>query len=321
MIKLAFIGYGSVASGLLQVLREKHSEHPFVLTGIHRRQGTAYGPFDSGDPVFGPRALTTGEFLDRCGADVLVELTTLNPENGEPAITHIREAFARKMHVVTANKGPVAFAFDALMKEAEAAGVRFLFESAVMDGAPVFNMVRHNLPGVQVTGFTGVLNSTTKVIIDAMECGASFEDGIRHAQRLGITEENYEFDTQGWDAAAKTAALANVFLGANTTPANVVREGIHGFTAERIRVLAAQGQTVRLVSRGQKTDAGIYLQVKPEILHRQDILASIGGTSNLILLHTDRMGILGTVSISPGVEQTSYGVYIDLLELVRYPSL
>lgn len=320
MIKLAIVGYGSVARGLLRVLSEKFAEHPFLVTGIHRRKGTAYGPFPDGEPIFGPAASSTEEFLDRCGADVLVELTTLNPQDGEPAITHIRQALARKMHVVTANKGPVAFAYDALSREAREQGVRFLFESAVMDGSPVFNMVRHNLPGVVVSGFTGVLNSTTQIIIDAMECGASFADGVRHAQRLGIAEENYAFDTEGWDSAAKTAALANVLLDARVTPADVVREGIEGFSAERVRVLATQGQTVRLVSRGRRTDEGVFLQVRPEILSRQDILAAVGATSNLILFDTDRMGTLGMVSIFPKVEQTAYGVYIDLLELVRYPS-
>ena len=318
-VKIALIGYGNVARGLVRILREKRAEHSFEIVGIHRRQGSVCGVFDPENPIFLPDRPTVHEFLDRCKADVLVELTTLNPESGQPAISYIQEALRRRMHVVSANKGPVAFAYDELAAHAKAQGVRYLYESAVMDGAPVFNMVRHTLPGVKILGFTGVLNSTTKLIIDAMECGASFEDGVKHAQRLGVAEENYEYDTQGWDAAAKTAALANVFLGAKTTPAEVVRQGIHGFTAERVRTLASQGQTVRLVSRGEQTADGIKLQVKPEILPRQDLLASVGGTSNLILLHTDRMGTLGTISISPIVEHTAYGVYIDLLELVRYP--
>lgn len=324
-MRIALIGYGNVAQSLIRILSDKAAEHNFELVGIHRRKGTLCGYFDiftrNLAAVKFQNPLPVEEFLDNCRADVLVELATLNPESGEPAISYTLEALRRGMHVVSANKGPVAFAFDELAAEARQNNVRFLFESAVMDGAPVFNMVRHTMPGVEIVGFTGVLNSTTKLIVDAMECGASFEDGVRHAQRLGVAEENYEYDTQGWDSAAKTAALANVLLAAKTNPKRVVREGIHGFSAERVRALAAQGQTVRLVSRAERTSHGIHLQVKPEILPRQDLLASVGGTSNLILLHTEQLGTIGTISISPGVQQTAYGVYVDLLELARYPLL
>ena len=128
----------------------------------------------------------------------------MNPVNGEPAISHIRAAFARGMHVVTANKGPIAHAYADLRDEAAGAGVQLRFESAVMDGAPVFNLWRHTMPGAQVLGFTGVLNSTTKVIIEAMERGGSFEDGLAEARRMGITEADGAYDVDGWDAAAKT---------------------------------------------------------------------------------------------------------------------
>ena len=84
-----------------------------------------------------------------------MELTTLNPATGQPAIDHIRSAFARGMHVVTANKGPIAHAYADLRDEAQRRGLMFRFEATVMDGAPVFNQVRNNLPGVQVMGFTG----------------------------------------------------------------------------------------------------------------------------------------------------------------------
>src|ERR1700722_3574633 len=117
------------------------------------------------------------EFLDAAQADIAVELTTLNPATGEPAIAHIRAAFARRMHVVTANKGPIAHAYADLREMAASHGVQFRFESTVMDGAPVFNLVRNNLPGVTVLGFTGTLNSTSKLVIEAMERRAPFEVG------------------------------------------------------------------------------------------------------------------------------------------------
>jgi homoserine dehydrogenase len=257
------------------------------------------------------------DFLDNAKADIAVELTPLEPSTGEPAISHIRAAFARRMHVVTANKGPIAHAYAALRDEARQAGVEFRFEATVMDGAPVFNMVRHNLPGVRVLGFTGVLNSTTKIVIDTLREGGSMEEGIRKAQRLGIAEADAGFDIDGWDSAAKTAALANVLMDAAVTPQGVNTRGIRRLTPERIQELAAKRKTVCLVSRARRTREGIHLRVRPEVLDISDILASVHGTSNLLLLHTDLMGTVGTVSISPTVDQTAYGVFSDLVDIAR----
>jgi homoserine dehydrogenase len=318
-MKIALVGYGNVGRALHRLLRRKRREFPFTVTGIHTlRHGTAINPAGlSAEPEFGARASSIEEFLDAAGADAAVELTTLNPATGEPAIAHIRAAFARRMHVVTANKGPVACAYAALREEARNAGVGFRFESAVMDGAPLFNLW-HYMPGVKVLGFTGVLNSTSKVVIETMERGGSFAEGLSAARALGITEGAGAFDIEGWDSAAKTAALANVLMDARTTPQHVSTRGIARLTPSRLAEINRQGKTVRLVSRGRRTGAdsqNMTLRVRAEVLDRGDILAATPGTSNLILFHTDLMGTFGTVSIDPQVEQTAYGVFSDLVEL------
>src|SRR5579884_4450790 len=318
-MKLALIGYGNAGRALARLLEQKRAAFPFRITAIQTlRHGAAYDAAGLPlKPKFGPAAASITEFLDRSGAELAVELTTLNPASGEPAIAHIRAAFARGKHVVTANKGPIAHAYAELREEARRAGVEFRFESTVMDGAPVFNLIRTNLPGVRVQGFTGVLNSTSKIVVQAMREGASFEDGVRQAQRMGIAEADASFDTDGWDSAAKTAVLANVLLEARRTPLDVDRRGIGRLTAERVRELATQRKTVCLVSRGRRTDDGVKLRVRAEVLDETDLLASVQGTSNLILFHTDLMGTVGTVSISPGVEQTAYGVFGDLVDIAR----
>jgi len=234
---------------------------------------------------------------------------------GEPAIGHIRAAFARGMHVVTANKGPIAHGYADLRDEAARAGVGFRFESAVMDGAPVFNLWRHTMPGVRVLGFSGALNSTSKVVIETMERGGSFEEGLAAARRMGITEADGAFDVEGWDSAAKTAALANVLMDGRVTPQQVSTRGITRLTPERIHEINGHGKTVRLISRGRRTASGLSLRVRAEVLDRCDVLACTPGTSNLILFHSDLMGTFGTLSIDPGVEQTAYGVFADLVEL------
>ena len=191
----------------------------------------------------------------------------------------------------------------------------FRFESAVMDGAPVFNLWKECLPAVKVQGFTGVLNSTSKVVIETWSAAARFEDGLAAARAMGITEADGTYDIEGWDSAAKTAALANVLMDARTTPQQVSTRGIARLTPERVREIARQGKTVRLISRGRATKSGVTLRVRAEVLDRCDILAATPGTTNLILFHTDLMGTFGTVSLEPQVEQTAYGVFSDLVNL------
>ncbi len=318
-MRLALIGYGNVGRAFARLLEAQRSAFPFRIVAVHTaRHGTAYDLHGLPAEInFGAAASSIDEFLDRAAAEVVIELTTLNPATGEPAISHIRAAFARNLPVITANKGPIAHAYRALCEEAARAGVPFRFESTVMDGAPVFNMVRNDLPGVRILGFTGALNSTTKLVIAAMRRGLSFEDGIREAQRLGIAEADAVFDTDGWDSAAKGAALANVVLDARMTPADVDRRGIGRLTPERLHELAQKRKTIVLLTRGKRTGTGVKVRVRAEVLDEDDVLATVQGTSNIILFHTDLMGTVGTVSIEPRVEQTAYGVFSDLVDIAR----
>lgn len=308
---VALAGFGQVGRALARLIRE-----PFRVTGITTaRHGELINPagIDLSCPKLGPASPSIDAFLEAAQADVLVELTPLDPTCGEPAISHIRAAFSRRIHVVTANKGPLAFAYHTLAAEARAAGVRFLFESTVMDGCPVFNLVRRCLPGIRILGFTGVLNSTTTVILEAMQQGRTFDEGVAEARRLGTAEANPTYDTDGWDAAVKTAALANVFWDARVTPLDIDRRGIGRLTPQRLHELHAAGKTVRLISRASRQGK---FRVRAEVLPQTDPLASAHGTSNLLLLHTDLMGTIGTMELAPTPVQTAYGVLADLLALV-----
>jgi homoserine dehydrogenase len=318
-LKLALIGYGNVGRAFARLLERKRAVYPNRIVAIHTaRHGTAYDPRGLPiEPAFGPPASSVDEFLAQARAEVAVEITTLNPESGEPAVSHIRAAFARHMHVITANKGPIACAYQALKQEARAAGVEFLYEATTMDGTPVFNLVRNTLPGVEILGFSGALNSTSKVIIEAMRQGQSLEDGIAEARRLGITEADPWFDIEGWDSACKAAALANVLMNAGVTPQQIDRRGIGRLTPEKLAAIEARGKSVTLLSRARKTPRGVKLRVRAEVLDRDDILAACRGTSNLLVLHTDLMGDVGVFTLKPGLDQTAYGLFSDLVEIAR----
>jgi homoserine dehydrogenase len=318
-MKLALFGYGNVARAFARLIASQHISFPFRIVAIQTlRHGTAFDqrglPLE---PEFGPYVDSIDEFLARARPDAVVELTTLNPATGEPAISHVRAAIARGKHVVTANKGPIAHAYGALKEEARQAGVEFRFESTVMDGAPVFNLVRNNLPACKIRGFTGVLNSTSNVVIEALRAGRTLEEGIEEARRMGIAEADASFDIDGWDAAAKTAALANVLMDARVTPLDVDRRGVARLTPEKLLDLKSQGKTVRLIARARTTVAGIKLRVRAEVIPETDVLASVHGTSNLLLFDTDLMGTLGMLEVNPGIEQTAYGVFSDLVDIAK----
>jgi homoserine dehydrogenase len=308
-----------VGRAFARLLETQRKVFPFRIVGIHTlRRGSAFDqrglPIE---PSYGPRCGSVEEFLDRARPEMAIELTTLNPATGEPAISHIRAAFARSLHVVTANKGPIAHAYAELIEDARRAGVEFRFESTVMDGAPVFNLVRNNLPGCRIRGFTGVVNSTTNVVIEALRRGRTLAEGIADAQKIGIAEADASYDIEGWDAAAKSAALANVLMGARLTPLDVDRRGIGRLTPEKLGELKKQRKTVRLVARARIVGEAVKLRVRAEVLEETDILASVHGTSNLLLLDTDLMGAVGMAEISPGVEQTAYGVFSDVIDIAK----
>jgi homoserine dehydrogenase len=322
-LRIALVGYGNVGRAFARLLEAKRSVYPFRIVGIMKKSGAAYDQRGLPvDPLFGPRLdgspeVAIDEFLNRARPEVVIEISPLEPETGEPAISYIRGAFLRHRHVITANKGPIAHAYADLNLEAKRAGVEFRFESTVMDGAPVFNLTKNCLPGCRIHGFKGVLNSTTKVVINAMRDGRTMQQGIAEAQAMGIAETDASYDIDGWDSAAKVAALANVILDARTNPKAVDRTGIGHLTTDELVALKAERKTVCLVSRGRRTSDGLHLSVKPEVLPDTDLIATLRGTSNFLLFETDLMGEMGMMSIDPGVEQTAYGLFSDLVDIAR----
>jgi homoserine dehydrogenase len=226
-------------------------------------------------------------------------------------------ALAGGAHVVTANKGPAAFAYRRLDRAAKHAKRRFLFEGAVMDGVPVFNMVRRTLPGVQIQGFRGVVNSTTNFIITALERGQQFGDALAEMQARGIAEADASLDVDGWDAAAKTAALANVLLGANMTPRQVERHGIDTETGLRARKARDAGRRLKLVARAERNGRQVRARVSPEELPGHDLLAGIEGQQNALILQTDLLEEIAIVQRGGSLTQTAYALLSDLISIAE----
>lgn len=262
--------------------------------------------------------LTTMELVEQAEYDVLVEMTPLNIHTGQPAIKHIESAFRRGKHVITANKGPIAWAYRRLKNMAQEAGVQFYYETTVMDGTPVFNLVEHTLKMARVTEVSGILNSTTNFILEEMASGADYDDILRRGRAMGFIEADAAMDIEGYDAAAKITALLNVLMDAGITPDMVERKGIEGITVEDIREAEEQGKVIKLLCRGiRMEDGSIRATVRPEAVAKSDMLAAVNSTTSVVSITTDLMKKVSIVEHEPEIEQTAYGIFGDMLRVLE----
>jgi len=253
-------------------------------------------------------------WLKTAGADVVFEATSLNAHDGQPAIDHLRAALEAGAHAITANKGPVVHAYEELIELAARRGRRFLFESTVMDGAPIFSLFRENLPLVHLRGFRAILNSTTNLILSGMEGGLSFAAALEKAQAMGIAETDPSHDVEGWDAAVKTVVLAKVLMGAPLRLEEVEREGIGTLSGEAVQAARASGKAYKLVCRAQRTETGVRASVRPEKIPLDDPLAWVSGTSSIVCFESDIFPGLAITENNPGLETTAYGMLADFVK-------
>ncbi|HEX9012914.1 MAG TPA: homoserine dehydrogenase, partial [Anaerolineaceae bacterium] len=257
------------------------------------------------------------DFIRACPADVLFENTPVNPQTGQPAIDHLKTALEGGMHAVTANKGPVVHGYSLLRETAGRSGRKFLFESTVMDGAPIFSLAREALPAADLRGFRGILNSCTNLILTRMEQGESFDQAVAYAQSIGIAETDPSNDVDGWDAAIKVAALATVLMGIPFTPQQVDRTGIRSVTPEKLAEAKKQGLRWKLVCSARREGDGLAARVAPEMVSPDSPLFSINGTSSYVQFELDVLPGLGVVESNPSPETTAYGLLADFLNAVR----
>lgn len=339
---LCFLGYGNVNRTLVRLLHDRSAELRdrygiiFRITGIASRRlgwiadanglAVIHGELDLKGRDFSravgsakePAALAAEvkAWLAAAKADVLFEATSLNVENGQPAVDYIRAGFEHGAHVITANKGPVVHAYRDLRDLAGRQGKRFLFESTVMDGVPIFSFF-DQLPAIHLQGFHGILNSTTNVILSEMENGLSFDEALKKAQALGIAETDATHDVDGWDAAVKTAALITVLMDVPIRLDQIEREGIRDLTANAMRNARRDGWPFKLVCRARRTSNGVEASVKPEKVRLSEPMARIAGTSSYIYFETDIFPGLAITEENPGLYATAYGLLADFVRAMK----
>ncbi|MGB6485116.1 MAG: hypothetical protein WBE86_16665 [Candidatus Acidiferrales bacterium] len=330
---LALVGFGNVGKEFVRLLLTKDLALrrdygiAWKLTGVASRRIGWVADANGLNPAAAldhrwPQAqgaqqpANVRDWLAAAQADVLFEASSLERRTGQPAIDHLQAALESGAHAISANKGPVVHAYSELRELAAARGRRFFFESAVMDGTPIFSMFPHCLPAVDLRGFRGVLNSTTNVVLTEMEKGATLEAAVKRAQEIGVAETDPSDDLDGWDAAVKVAALAIVLMGAEIKLSDVEREGIRSLTPELVRAAHSAGMRYKLVCSAERTAKGVHARVRPEKLPIADPLAQLEGTTSAVRFDMDVFG-LSIIEHKPGVIATAYGLFADFIRAVK----
>src|ERR1051325_3286255 len=329
---LCFLGFGKVGRALVRLLAAKSSELretygiEYQLTGVASRTlGWQANPdgFESQQllqisPQNGAGSPDINRWLTAAKPDVVFETTSLNPQSGQPAIDYVRAALESGAHVITANKGVLVYGFHELHKLARRQQKSFLFEATVLDSAPVFSLFRETLPAAKLRGFSGAFSATTNVIIEAMEAGRSFAEGVKAAQELGVTETDPSHDIDGWDATMKVCALANVLMNSSLQPSEVTRSGIRELTRNQLKRARAEGKPYKLITWAKlQPDGKVVASVRPEQIGALDPLATVRGTSLAIHFELDMMPGLTITSHRPNLQSTAYGLLADFINAVK----
>lgn len=338
-LRLALLGCGNVGRALIAMIAAKDAtlrqDYELALTfsgGLTRAAGgwsaiegispaalAASGwPRGALPPGARPFAGDGVAFATHCPADVLVEMTTLNPMDGQPALNHVRAALGAGRHVVTANKGPIAHAYHELRALATRHGALLRFESTVMDGTPIFAMATAALPATVVLGARGVLNSTSNYILWLMARGNALAEGIAAAQAAGVAEANPSNDLEGWDAAVKATVLANVLMGADLRPSDIAREGLGGEAMRRLVAGLPAGHAPKQIVDIWRTESGpVRAAVRLEALPPDDLLGHLRGMETAVRLRTDTMGELTIIEGEGDPGQTAFGLLADIIAVAR----
>jgi homoserine dehydrogenase len=297
------------------LLRERYRLNPVVTTVLTGSHGWARD--DHGLQL--SALLSSEDLRERAApppigslaAEVLVEVSTMNPRTGQPALDHLRQALDAGMDAITANKGPIAYGYRDLEALAQSRGRQLRFESAVADDLPIFNLMRHSLPTAKVGLVRGILNSTTNYLLSQAARGVDWNEALAEAQRMGIAERDPSNDLEGWDAALKATIIANAVMGLDINVADVVREPVTEEVAVRARDAARRGMRIRpLVAIGPFGTRWAPVEVGPD-----DPFYAVDGFSMAVELDTDVAGRLAIALHQPHVEQTAFGLLADLVDI------
>lgn len=336
-MNLGIIGYGGVGKAFLKLLIEKEQyliskgitlKIIFILKsncGVYNPEGIdlkdlAEFSEEKSDlasyPVGGFDRVNLNHLLDNSDIDILVELTPTNIHTGEPALTHMKIALAKGIHVVTANKGPILLAYHELAELAEKKGVQLCIGCTTGGALPTINGGLIDLAGATITSIEGLLNGTSNFILKEMEeKELSYEEALRIAQRQGIAETDPSLDVDGWDTATKLLILTNVLMKTDKKLEDIKVEGISQITLEDIKKANMEEKKYKLIGKAVKTNEKIEIGVKLEKLDKNHPLYNVDGKNKGVKYTSDSLGDLTIIGGASGVIPAAASILRDIIIL------
>lgn len=331
VINIGLIGFGNVGQGFVKVLdkevlriKNDYGYEVKIAYIVDPVKGSAYSKdgLDLGQiikyvgrdgnlknhPNYIPDLDSYQPIYDR-EVDLIVEVTPTNLVDGEPGYSHIRKSLEEGKHVITSNKGPIALYYRELTRLAEKRGLYLGFEGTVMSGTPLIKLIRYGL-SKDILTLRGILNGTTNFILTKMENGYTFEEALKEAQKMGYAEADPSMDIDGYDLIAKAAILANVITDGDVKPSNIFRMSLREY-------LQKEGYKKNLKYLVNLEINNHTYSVIPRVVDSQDILASVKGVNNGVVIETKLLGEIFIYGPGAGRLETGYAILTDLLELLK----
>ena len=316
MIQIAVLGYGTVGSGVVEVLN-RNQEVIDRRAGEEIRVKYVLDLRDfPGDPIQEKIVHDYDVIVNDPEIQVVVEVMG----GVKPAYDFVKRALLAGKSVCTSNKELVAQHGVELLDIAMKQKVNFLFEASCGGGIPIIRPMVTSLSGDVIDEISGILNGTTNYILSEMAAeGAEFDVVLKEAQQRGYAERNPASDVEGYDACRKIAILSSLAYGRNVDFQDIHTEGITKISSADIKYANAWGASIKLLATSRVVDGKVYAMVSPIMLDANDPLYSVNGVFNAIFVHGDMLGDAMFYGQGAGKLPTATAVVGDVVEAVRHP--
>ncbi len=315
MAKVAVLGYGTVGSGVVEVLDTNAAEvEKSAGEKIELKYILDLRDFP-GDKHESQVVHDINIILEDPEVDVICE--TMG--GIEPAFTFEKQALAKGKSVCTSNKELVAAHGPELVELAKANGVSYLFEASVGGGIPVLRSINDSLKHEKIDSITGILNGTTNYILTKMDNeGVGFETVLKKAQEKGYAEKNPEADVEGYDACRKIAILSSLMSGKHVNYEDIYTEGITKINIEDFEYARALNMKIKLLAMCKKNENGFFTIVAPFLIPMENPLASVNGVFNAINVHGNMLGDVMFYGKGAGKNATASAVVADVIDMTKH---
>lgn len=314
MVKAAVLGYGTVGSGVVQVIEENSDVIAAHGVDMHVKYILDLRDFP-GDKY---ESLVTHDFEDIIKDDE-VKVVCEAMGGVEPAFTFSKRALEAGKSVCTSNKELVAAKGAELMRIAKENNANYLFEASVGGGIPILRTINDALTAERIECVKGILNGTTNYILTKMEReGADFDVVLKEAQDKGYAERNPEADVEGHDACRKMAILVSLISHRRADWEQIRTEGITKVTPVDFKYAHKLGRTIKLIAMCQKTDKGFYAIVSPRMIDKDDPINCAQDVFNAVLVRSDMLDDSLYYGRGAGKLPTASAVVGDAVELAKH---